>query len=180
MKNLNSVIGLLVLSIISTACGTIADSKGLNQGNGTAYGSVATGSNPYYTASSACSTSTNVTGQGFNNTLSNQYRVCNSGTTGSIKVFPEDGSSKQVCIVPMKMTGTQTAAFAAYTYCTTVQATGTTINFNGLNANAVYVVDYTAYSRFSYCMQQSNAGMMSVSTCASQYNISANYGYGQF
>ena len=142
----------------------------------------ANGLNGAYTnsAASQCSPTANVTGQGYNSSVQNQYRVCRTSITGTINLFPEDGTTKQICVYPVVTNGSQAGVYAQAMKCTTISGSGISLNFTGVNMNAAYIVDYAASQAFQTCLSWSASGMGSVSTCAAQLGISAQYGFGQF
>lgn len=179
MKNLNSILSVLVLSIISTACGNIQSGSGLNNASSNYSNGIDNSSNNGSSASQ-CASSPNVVGQGYNNSLQNQYRVCNAGAVGTIKLFAEDQATKNICVFPVKVVGTQIAIMPQFAKCTTITSNGTTMAFGNLSMNAAYVVDYNAVALFQQCVMWSAAGQGSLSACASQYGIGGYYGYGQF
>lgn len=177
MKNLNAVLSVLVLSVVSTACGNIQN-QGLNTNSYSSTATIAT------SVQEQCSTSPNVVGQGYNNALQNQYRVCASSTStataNSIQIFAEDQVSRNVVIYPVRIVGNQIAIYPSYAQSVTLRTSGTQVSFGALAANAVYVVDSVAAARFNTCISYSASGNGSMSACASSQNISLNYAYGQF
>ena len=175
MKNLNGLLSVLVLSIVSTACGNIQSGQ-LNSAN---YGIGSNGGNGL-TGAAACASSPNVVGQGYNNSLQNQYRVCNAGSVGNITLYPEDDATKNICVIPVKVVGSQSAVFTQFAKCTTIKASGVSMSFGNLGFNAVYVVDYNAAYQFNRCLAQAVAGGYSLPACASQAGIGGYYAYGQF
>lgn len=175
MKNFKAIVSVLVLAVISTACGNIQSSNLGKTTSSNAIGSMA--------AIDQCSSAPNVTGQGYNNDLQNQYRVCSSPSSASvntIKIFAEDQSSKNVCVYPVRVNGSQVAIYPQYVQCTTTRNSGTSLSFGNLTFNAVYVVDSNVASQFNFCVNYSISTGSSLSACASQQNIGLNYGYGQF
>ena len=176
MKNLNVVLSVLVLSIINTACGNMS-SPTSQIGSGSMNTQISGGS---LSAASQCAAAPNVTGQGYNNSLSNQYRACNGGTATSVKIFAEDTTLKNVCVYPVRVVGTSVAVYSQYAQCGSTNSVGVTVNFGIQSINAVYVVDYDVRAAFNYCLAFSAAGNGSLSACAAAQNIGANYGYGLF
>ena len=178
MKNLNAVLSVLVLSVISTACGNVQNQGGLNKSS---YGTSTTIST---SAQEQCSTSANVVGQGYNNSLQTQYRVCVSSTStataNTIQIFAEDQVSRNVAIYPVRIVGNLIAIYPSYAQSVTLRTAGTQVSFGALAANAVYVVDSAAVAKFNQCISYSASGNGSLSACASNNNISLNYAYGQF
>jgi hypothetical protein len=175
MKNLNVVLSVLVLSVVSTACGNMSspNSQLGSSGYNTPIG------NTGLSANSQCAASPNVVGQGYNSSLSNQYRACNGGSASAVKIYAEDSQIKNVCVFPATANGTSIAVFANAAQCgTTNNTTGLTVNFGASGANAVYIVDYNVRAAFNYCLAYSAAGNGSLSACAAAQGIGASYGFG--
>jgi|GEM_PF-2615148 len=178
MKNLKALLSLVVLSVVSTACGNMASSVP----DGSAWSATGYTQNGNYTntAASQCAPTANVTGQSYTSSVQSQYRVCRTSVTGTINLFPEDGTTKQICVYPVITNGSQAGVYTQAAKCTTISASGISLNFIGVNMNAAYIVNYAVSQAFQTCLSWSASGMGSVSTCAAQYGISAQYGYGQF
>ena len=135
----------------------------------------------YLPSNQRCSQTPNVVGN--DGAFSNEYRACNYGTTaGQIALYPSDSQVKGVCMVPVRLstTGQANAIIAnsmaplatRYVYqCANVQASGSIINFRGLNFNALYVVEAPKMALLAYCISTGDVG-----TCAAANGLSLSFG----
>ena len=135
----------------------------------------------YLPANQQCAQTPNVLGN--DGAFSSEYRACNRGSTaGTIALYPSDSQVKGVCVVPVRLstTGQANAIIAnnmaplatRYVYqCANVQASGSTLNFHGLNFNALYVVEAPKMALLAYCISTGDVG-----TCAAANGLSLSFG----
>jgi hypothetical protein len=164
MKKLNQIVSVMVFAVMATACGNMAqnpDPRFVSSGpyNGTS-------SPSSFSNSMQCSETINI--KNSSGDLSKEYRACaTSGSMGSIKVYPVSQASESVCVFPA-VNGTPIFYNSRYVaQCGTLSQTGSTLNFQGVNFDSIYVVAQVNATTFSQCLYYGNP-----SACANQAGFS--------
>ena len=176
---IKSILALGLLMALSTACGkTTAPAS-----TGTVVSGLTSGTSGTSLAQQ-CSASPNVNSLSNANSTASQYRTCNNpNSAGSIELFKEDAATTNVCIFPAKVTNGSISLFISnpgavdssryVVQCTTTRNPGIIVNFNGLDFNAIYVVNYADVNNMTTCI-----GSGTIGSCAAYFGF--NVSYGQF
>jgi hypothetical protein len=169
MKNSKQIIGIIGFAILATACGNqvqTPDPRFLPTGQ---FGGPST-TNSTMPGYMQCSETINI--RNSSGDQSKEYRACsNSGSMGSIKIFPVIQATESVCIFPSQNGNPLVYNSQYVAQCGTLSGSGSTLNFQGVNFDSIYVVPQSRASVFSQCLYYGNP-----SACSNQAGFSYAFG----
>ena len=169
MKNAKQIMKIMGFALLVTACGNQVQTPDPRFMPSSPFAGNST-NNSTLPGYMQCSETINI--RNTSGDQSKEYRACATpGSMGSIKVYPAVQATESICVFPAQNGNPLVYNSQYVAQCGTLSGAGSTLNFQGLNFNSIYVVPQSRAGVFSQCLYYGNPY-----ACTSQSGFSYAFG----